>query len=51
MVFARREQHENRPGRPTHNPFIERFPGWLRDELLNDALPSSLDAARKTVSL
>lgn len=34
--------HYIAPGKPIQNPFIERFNGRLRDELLNEMLFSSL---------
>jgi hypothetical protein len=40
------EWHYIAPGKPTQNAFIESFNGWLRDELLNETLFTSLAQAR-----
>lgn len=40
------EWHYIAPGKPQQNGFIESFNGWLRDELLNETLFTSLAQAR-----
>jgi len=47
---ARVEWHYIAPGKPMQNAFIESFNGRLRDELLNEALFSSLAQARASLS-
>ena len=37
------------PGKPMQNGFIESFNGRFRDELLNETLFSSLEAARQKI--
>lgn len=48
---TRVDWHYIAPGKPTQNAFVESFLGRFRDELLNETLFSSLDAARKAISL
>jgi len=44
------EWHYIAPGKPMQNAFAESFLGRFRDELLNETLFSSLDAARQAIS-
>ncbi|SUS05776.1 Integrase, catalytic domain protein (fragment) [Candidatus Defluviicoccus seviourii] len=44
------EWHYIAPGKPTQNAFIESSNGWLRDELLNETIFSSLDHARQALA-
>jgi putative transposase len=44
------EWHYIAPGKPQQNAFVESFNGRLRDELLNEALFSSLDDARSLLA-
>ena len=48
---TRIDWHYIAPGKPTQNAFVESFPGRFRDELLNETLFSSLDAARQAINL
>ena len=43
------EWHYIAPGKPMQNGFIESFNGRFRDELLNETLFSSLEAARQKI--
>ena len=45
------EWHYIAPGKPMQNGFIESFNGRLRDELLNEALFSTLDYARMALAI
>jgi Integrase core domain len=44
---AKIEWHYTAPGKPTQNAFVESFNGWIRDELLNESLFTSLAHARE----
>lgn len=44
------EWHYIAPGKPMQNAFAESFLGRFRDELLNETLFSSLDAARQAIN-
>lgn len=49
LTWADRSQvewHYLAPGKPYQNAFVESFNGWLRDELLNETLFSSMAHAR-----
>ena len=48
---TRVDWHYIAPGKPTQNAFVESFLGRFRDELLNETLFSSLDAAREAINL